>query len=302
MRRLTVSMMFMLGLCLLAVPAAAQETPTEVFFSREGNFSFLYPEGWTVEDLELGILMSDPQVTLIVVFVGPELVNLASRGAADPDKALERTLQVLEFTVDGEYDFGEVGGREAVFVGISSQTQSGYAGVIAFEEGGWGLMAVTGEDRLLRANRELLDTIFASFNSGQRTPDTDTPPRTDTRANEQTRADINGAVGRARTTGLGALGSAAPGESFDAPDEDNTAAPPETAVTCIVTASRPAIRRSEPSATGANRGTLSGGSSEPAFAQATDGRLVWYQLGDGSWVRSDVVVEEGDCDALPQGG
>lgn len=278
---------------------AAQDTPTEVFYSEEMDISFLYPAGWII-DPGPSIILQSPDNEIALVFIGPSIVDEASRGAVDGDKALERTLLTLGFTLEGTYTFRDVAGRPAIFVDARLDSLRGYAAVIAFDGGGWGMVIVTGDARTLGRSGTLIEAIIASYNAGPMTGDApQTPRQTNPGTSEQIANPLDGVIGQARVQGEGALGSSAPGESFDAPQQQPRPNTETGGVTCIVTATRVAIRRSQPNPTADNLGTLSRDESAPAFARAEDGRLTWYQLEDGSWVRSDVVVESEGCSALP---
>ncbi len=69
---------------------------------------------------------------------------------------------------------------------------------------------------------------------------------------------------------------------------------------CIISASRPANKRNGPSTRFARIGRLERGTLQNAIGKidGSDG-FVWWQLDDESWVRSDVVSNQGDCDNLP---
>lgn len=80
-----------------------------------------------------------------------------------------------------------------------------------------------------------------------------------------------------------------------------TEIPPDTAtVACSVRSSTNANQRSGPGTNFDRAGTLAGGVSAAVDGQATgaDG-FVWWRLGEGVWVRSDVVDEAGDCESVP---
>lgn len=79
---------------------------------------------------------------------------------------------------------------------------------------------------------------------------------------------------------------------------DNANAVPEAA--CTVSAAGNANLRSGPGTSYKLQGQFAGGTSQSATGQFTgaDG-FVWWQLESGSWVRSDVVNESGNCDNLP---
>ena len=83
------------------------------------------------------------------------------------------------------------------------------------------------------------------------------------------------------------------------------AAPPgtpsaDTTAVCSVSAAGNVNQRSGPGTNFARAGTLAGGTSAAVDGQATgaDG-MVWWRLGEGIWVRSDVVNESGDCTSVP---
>ena len=69
---------------------------------------------------------------------------------------------------------------------------------------------------------------------------------------------------------------------------------------CIISTSRPANKRGGPSTGFAQVGRLERGTIQNAIAQIVgrDG-FTWWQLDDESWVRSDVVSNQGDCAGLP---
>ncbi|MBZ0302310.1 MAG: hypothetical protein K8J31_21360, partial [Anaerolineae bacterium] len=70
---------------------------------------------------------------------------------------------------------------------------------------------------------------------------------------------------------------------------------------CEITAAGGAVnKRSGPGTQYVIAGVLEAGATMPAQAQGSDGgSLVWWQLADGTWVREDVVSEQGACHALP---
>jgi uncharacterized protein YraI len=78
------------------------------------------------------------------------------------------------------------------------------------------------------------------------------------------------------------------------------AAPAEAMAGCEVSSSGTVNLRQGPGtnfniAGSLNAGTVVGATGQ---AQGTDG-IVWWNLADGTWVRSDVVNASGDCAALP---
>ena len=79
-------------------------------------------------------------------------------------------------------------------------------------------------------------------------------------------------------------------------------ATPAAGGACTVTAgtAQGANLRSGPSTGNERTGSLGGTDSATADGQATgsDG-FIWYRLTTGSWIRSDVAAESGDCAALP---
>jgi hypothetical protein len=73
---------------------------------------------------------------------------------------------------------------------------------------------------------------------------------------------------------------------------------------CEITAAGGAVnKRSGPGTQFEIAGVLDSGATLAAQTQASgpDG-LVWWQLADGTWVREDVVTEQGACRSLPAGG
>ncbi len=70
---------------------------------------------------------------------------------------------------------------------------------------------------------------------------------------------------------------------------------------CRVTATSARVnRRLIPDTTGDVAGWLARNEVRPVIGQTTDALdYVWWQLDDGTWVRSDVVIEQGDCAAVP---
>jgi hypothetical protein len=69
---------------------------------------------------------------------------------------------------------------------------------------------------------------------------------------------------------------------------------------CTVSSGSNANERSGPGTNFAVAGTLSAGTSANVDGQATgaDG-FIWWRLGAGIWVRSDVVIASGNCDSVP---
>jgi hypothetical protein len=70
---------------------------------------------------------------------------------------------------------------------------------------------------------------------------------------------------------------------------------------CGVVASNTVNLRSGPGTTYDRAGTLESGQTDLIVGQAEgDDGFVWWQLESGAWVRSDVVVEGGRCDDVPE--
>ena len=69
---------------------------------------------------------------------------------------------------------------------------------------------------------------------------------------------------------------------------------------CSVSSGSNANQRSGPGTNFGIAGTLAAGTSANVDGQATgaDG-FVWWRLGDGIWVRSDVVNASGNCEGVP---
>jgi hypothetical protein len=58
--------------------------------------------------------------------------------------------------------------------------------------------------------------------------------------------------------------------------------------------------RQTPSTTGKVAGSLSDGQGAEVIGQIQDdNEIVWWQLANQTWVRSDVVSEQGDCTLAP---
>ncbi len=68
---------------------------------------------------------------------------------------------------------------------------------------------------------------------------------------------------------------------------------------CTVSAANDVNLRSGPGTNFDIAGVLSVGQSATVEGQTTGAdRFVWWQLEDGSWVRSDVVNEQSDCEDI----
>jgi hypothetical protein len=101
---------------------------------------------------------------------------------------------------------------------------------------------------------------------------------------------------------LVALGYFLGSSDSDETDNSTTNAASSPSVTCQV---RPAgsvkvNERQEPNRNAAEGGELLPGQSETVIAQTTgnDG-MIWWQLSNQLWLRSDVVAEDGNCQELP---
>lgn len=78
------------------------------------------------------------------------------------------------------------------------------------------------------------------------------------------------------------------------------AVPVITPGVCEASAATPINQRSGPGVGYAPLGRLTPGVVQRVVGQATDpAGYLWWMLGDGSWVREDVIVEVGDCRSLP---
>lgn len=77
-------------------------------------------------------------------------------------------------------------------------------------------------------------------------------------------------------------------------------APDNASTACSVSGAGNVNERTGPGANFARAGTLAGGKSVTVDGQAigADG-MVWWQLSENIWVRSDVVNKSGDCDHMP---
>jgi hypothetical protein len=73
----------------------------------------------------------------------------------------------------------------------------------------------------------------------------------------------------------------------------------DSAAACMVSSGTNANQRSGPGTNFELAGTLAAGASAAVDGQATgaDG-FVWWRLGEGVWVRSDVVNQTGDCEGV----
>lgn len=94
------------------------------------------------------------------------------------------------------------------------------------------------------------------------------------------------------------------GPDIITPDESDSApagtATPVPEVECMIGVTGEVNRRAAPDTTAEVLGLLTPEEDLPADGQApAGGDLVWWRLGDQGWVRSDVVIEIGDCDLLP---
>jgi alkaline phosphatase isozyme conversion protein len=69
---------------------------------------------------------------------------------------------------------------------------------------------------------------------------------------------------------------------------------------CVITSNADVNRRSGPALTYLSQGFLARGEMLDADSQTMDANgFVWWHLVDNTWVRSDVVLETGDCGNLP---
>ena len=72
-------------------------------------------------------------------------------------------------------------------------------------------------------------------------------------------------------------------------------------VLCTVSSENNVTKRSQPSTKSVRFGTLYANQNAEVIGQGDgDDGFNWWRLGDGSWVRSDVVRETGNCDAVPE--
>ncbi len=86
-------------------------------------------------------------------------------------------------------------------------------------------------------------------------------------------------------------------QSIEVPTEEPTEAPPPL---CVAFTINTVNRRSGPGTNYAVKGILDEWETRQIFGQktGTDG-FIWWQLADGSWVREDVVDEQGACKNVP---
>ncbi|NPV68733.1 MAG: hypothetical protein HPY64_16490 [Anaerolineae bacterium] len=105
---------------------------------------------------------------------------------------------------------------------------------------------------------------------------------------------------RAGITGLGAI-TATPETRCEGQNLWVYEVTGATSSSCTVTAASAKVnRRQTPATNGAVAGWLTRSETRPVTGQMTDALdYVWWQLDDGTWVRSDVVIEQGDCTAVP---
>lgn len=86
-------------------------------------------------------------------------------------------------------------------------------------------------------------------------------------------------------------------EETDAPPTEETDA---ATTNCTISSSSAINLRSGAGTNFSAGGTLSAGESRAVEAQTIGvNGFVWWQLSDGLWARSDVVVEAGDCESVP---
>lgn len=92
-----------------------------------------------------------------------------------------------------------------------------------------------------------------------------------------------------------------PAQPIDTAVSDLDIAVGRTRLNCIVTAFESTLLRTGPGLEyDLVRGGLDGGQSSRADRQALDSDgVIWWRLVDGTWIRSDLVSEAGDCELLP---
>ena len=89
-------------------------------------------------------------------------------------------------------------------------------------------------------------------------------------------------------------------EETEADQSDAPTSTPPAEIDCMIGATDMVNRRAAPDTTAEVVGLLTPEEDLPADGQVSaGGDLVWWRLSDGGWVRSDVVIEVGDCDLLP---
>ncbi|MDX1992879.1 MAG: hypothetical protein SF029_10835 [bacterium] len=220
MRRfLLICSVLLVGL-VLPFGAVAQEALTELYISEELNLQFRYPADWEVDDSDGFPMLSNPNGAIALIFITPAIVNEASRGSVEPDKALQRVLEAVGATLESEAVRATVGNRDGARADISYDGAPGFGALVTFADGNFGVViGLIASAQTLEDNQATLDGIIDSYDVA----DADVPEFTETSdENAQTDDIPDGAIGAARRSGNGASGSSEAGTGDNTSDRSET--------------------------------------------------------------------------------
>lgn len=157
-------LLILAALLLLGVTftAHAQENLTETFTAADDSYTFDYPRGWQMFELEdsgSGILMN-ADATIVVSVFAPAGMNsiLGVNDSADIEEALDGVVNFLEGDPTDDPISDRLGGRDVLHVEMETNDADGWSGVIEFSDGGWGGLLATFSRG---APRDRIDTLLA---------------------------------------------------------------------------------------------------------------------------------------------
>jgi hypothetical protein len=157
-RLLVLTVLLMLGVSF----AYAQEDLTQTFTAADDSYTFDFPRGWQMFELEetgSGILMNADASVVVSVFAPLGMTTILTLDEdADIEESLEGVVGFLEGEASDDPISDSLGGREVLHVEFETADSDGWGGVIEFSDGGFGGLMATWTDQ---APRDVVDTLLS---------------------------------------------------------------------------------------------------------------------------------------------
>lgn len=163
-------------LLMLTAVVLAQDTLTETY--NNDDFSFDYPAGWHVDDSGAFVRLNSPftePVVALLVFAGRDFT---SQLTGDTAVAILRSAQTLIPDITGDPAPMTIGEREAAVAFMLTDELQGYAIVVPFSGGGYGLLLAATRPGAFAPFEPIVFAIAGTYNAALDQPEPTATPVT----------------------------------------------------------------------------------------------------------------------------
>jgi hypothetical protein len=149
----------------LASAALAQDALTETYVAPDGSFAFRYPAGWTIEEDEQFVALSDEDGSVIVHLYAAEYLSAVAAEGATALDVLEAVQPEFDDLITGDAVEVSFETRDSAYAEIRSDTQEGAAYVVPFSGGGYGMVQAFSSPGDFEPFLAIVNAIIATFDT-----------------------------------------------------------------------------------------------------------------------------------------